>query len=156
MSSNTFGILAGHSPIKLHRPKEHFSARPQFTGNSVDNHSNPNFGKTMAGSPRSKHKKNIPINSVWVNKIGDQVVGIARLVQVGTHSAEIVLFRIDPEWSHTKIALNLIRSIESFCQQHGQLDVVMRLHNTPPWILALMNQHGFRTGPGEAVHGVAA
>ncbi len=68
----------------------------------------------------------VPINSLWVIKIGDRVVGMARLVQDGPHSAEIVLFRIDPEWSHTKVPLNLIRSIESYCQNHGRLSVAMQ------------------------------
>jgi hypothetical protein len=155
MSSGALGVFAGHCPSKLHGPEESFSARPQFTGN-YGNHSNPNLEKTATGSAGAKRKKNTPINSVWVNKIGDQVVGIARLVQNGPHSAEIVLFRVAPDWSHTKVALNLIRSIESFCQQHGQLDVVMRNKGSPPWILALMNQHGFRTGSGDEIHGTAA
>ena len=40
------------------------------------------------------------INSIWINKVGNRVAGLARLVQDGPHSACIVLFRIDPEWRH--------------------------------------------------------
>jgi hypothetical protein len=95
----------------------------------------------MQRSRRAGHKY-VPINSLWVIKIGDRVAGMARLVQDGPHSAEIVLFRIDPEWSHTKVPLNLIRSIQSFCLNHGRLNVIMQSHTAPPWILNLMNQHG--------------
>ncbi len=143
MRSNTVGILADRSPSKLHRAKDRYAARPQFARNALNNNRNPILAKSMAKSRRSSHE-NVPVNSLWVNKIGDRVVGMARLVQDGPHSAVIVLFRIDPEWSHTKVPLNLIRSIESFCQKHGPLHVIMQPHTVPPWILPLMNQHGFQ------------
>jgi hypothetical protein len=141
MSSNTVGILTNRSPSKLHRSKDRFTARSQFPRNAFNNHHNPNLAKTMESSQRAGYEI-VPINSLWVIKIGDRVVGMARLVQDGPHSAKIVLFRIDPEWSHTKVPLNLIRSIESYCLNHGRLSVVMQAHAAPPWILTLMNQHG--------------
>ena len=143
MNNNTVGTLAGRSPSKLHRDKDRFAARPQFARNAFNNPQNPILAKTMASSHRAGHE-NVPINSLWVIKIGERVVGMARLVQNGPHSAEIVLFRIDPEWSHTKVPLNLIRSIESFCQKHGRLNIIMQPHTAPPWIATLMNQHGFQ------------
>ena len=143
MRSNTVGTLANRSPSKLDRAKDRFTARPQFARNAFNNRQNPNLAKTMARSQRAANV-NVPIHSLWVIKIGDRVVGMTRLVQDGPHSAEIVLFRIDPEWSHTKVPLNLIRSIESFCQKHGRLNVIMQPHIAPPWILTLMNQHGIQ------------
>jgi hypothetical protein len=141
MSINTVGTLADRSPSKLHRAKDRFTARPQFARNAFNNRHNPIHAETMVRS-RQAANVNVPINSLWVIKIGDRIVGMARLVQAGPHSAEIVLFRVDPEWSHTKVALNLIRSIESFCQKHGRLNVIMQPHTAPPWIATLMNQHG--------------
>jgi len=141
MRSNTLGTLADRSPSKLHRAKARFTARPQFARDVFNNRQNPNLAKTMAGSRRTAHEI-VSVNSLWVIKIGDRVAGMARLVQDGPHSAEIVLFRIDPEWSHTKVPLNLIHSIESFCVSHGQPSVVIQPHIVPPWILTLMNQHG--------------
>ena len=141
MTTNTVGVVANRSPSKLHRAKDRFTARSQFARNAFNDHHNPNLAKTMVRSQRAGHE-NIPIHALWVNKIGNRVVGMARLVQDGPHSAEIVLFRIDPEWSHTKVPLNLIRSIESYCLSHGRLSVVMQPHTVPTWILTLMNQHG--------------
>lgn len=143
MRNNTVGTLADRSPSKLHRNKDRFTARPEFARNAFNNRQNPNLAKTMVRSLRAGHEY-VPINSLWAIKIGDRVVGMARLVQDGPHSAEIVLFRVDPEWSYTKVPLNLIRSIENFCQKHGRLNVIMQSHTAPPWILTLMSQHGFQ------------
>jgi hypothetical protein len=141
MNNNTVGTLANRSPSKLHRAKDHFTAGPQFARNTFNNYRNPKFAKTRVRSQQAI-KANVPINFLWAVKIGERVAGMARLVQNGPHSAEIVLFRIDPEWSHTKVPLNLIRSIESFCQEHGRLSVFMQPHTVPTWILTLMKQHG--------------
>jgi hypothetical protein len=84
-------------------------------------------------------------NLVLINKIGKRVVGMAQLAQDGPHSAKIVLFRIDPEWRHTHITLNLINSIKEYCQDHGQLNVFLPPHVVPPWMLPLMNQHGIHS-----------
>jgi Acetyltransferase (GNAT) domain len=143
MRSNTIGAIANRSPSKLHRAKDHFAAQPQFARNNFNNHRNPNFAKSAVNFQRTG-QENGPINSLWVIKIGDRIVGMTRLVQDGPHSAEIVLFRVDPEWSHTKVPLNLIRSVESFCKKHGRLEVSMQPHTAPPWIMSLMNHHGFR------------
>ncbi len=141
MRSNTLGTLADRSPSKLRRDKARFPARTKFTPNAFNNRQNPNLAKTMARSQRAGHEY-VPINSLWGIKIGDRVVGMARLVQDGPQSAEIVLFRIDPEWAHTKVPINLIHSLESFCVSHGQPSLVIQPHIVPPWILTLMNQRG--------------
>jgi hypothetical protein len=141
MNNNTVGTIADRPPSKLHRAKDHFTARSQFARSAFNDRHNPILAKTPVRSQQAA-KANVPINFLWAVKIGERVVGMARLVQDGPQSAEIVLFRIDPEWSHTKVPLNLIRSIESFCQEHGRLSVFMQPHTVPTWILTLMNQHG--------------
>ncbi len=90
------------------------------------------------------------INSLWINKIGDRIVGLARLVPHGPHEARLVFFHIDPEWQHTKVPENLIRSIYNYCQDHGGIRVILASQVAPPWMLALLKQYGFRcTKPGK-------
>jgi hypothetical protein len=143
MKSSTINPVANHKRSDGHAAKARFAARTQFSGASLYGLGNPKIGKAIAQSPQVC-RNNIPLNSLWVNKIGNRVVGMARLVQDGPHSAQIVLFRIDPEWSHTKVPVNLIYSIQSFCQKHGRLKVSMQPHTAPTWLLTLMSQHGFQ------------
>jgi hypothetical protein len=142
MRTDTIGMLTRRSPRKLRGPRNYLSARPQFDGTVTNNHRGVNQASDSASRARPIDK-GAAFNSLWVKKIGDRVVGMARLVQAGPHSAEIVLFRIDPEWSHTKVPVDLIHSIEVFCKRHGRPDVTIQPHTAPPWILALMSRHGF-------------
>lgn len=143
MKTNMFNSIADRPSLEKHRVKDRFMAQPHFPRTSSFNHGNENRGKTAV---RSEHdgRENAPISSLWVSKIGGRIVGMARLIQNGPHSARIVLFRIDPEWSHTHVPLNLIRSIQSFCENHGRLNVIMQPHTVPFWLLTLMNQNGFQ------------
>jgi hypothetical protein len=84
------------------------------------------------------------MNCLWINKVGDRIVGLARLVQDGPHKARLVLFHIDPEWYHTKVPENMIRSIESFCRDHSDVKIILSPHVVPPWLVKLLKQHGFR------------
>ena len=72
------------------------------------------------------------------------MVGLARLVEDGPQNARLVLFRIDPEWYHTKVPENLIRTIQNFCSKNGYLNVVLTSHVVPTWMLSLLNHAGFR------------
>lgn len=143
MKTHTNGGVAENAPIHGHRVGDRFSTQPQFPRTSLHNRSNPKIEKTLA-RPRKTGCALIPVSTVWVNRIGKRVVGMARLVQDGSHSARIVLFRIDPEWRHTHVTLNLINSIQKYCQDHGQLNVFLPPHVAPTWILSIMNQHGFQ------------
>ena len=142
MKTDTIGVLRRRSPRKLRGPRNCFSAQPKFARTTSNGHRGMDYAEDAACSARPIDK-DAALNSLWVEQIGDRVVGMARLVQAGPGSAEIVLFRIDPEWSHTKVPLDLIRSIEVFCKRHGRPDVTIQPHTAPPWILTLMNQHGF-------------
>jgi hypothetical protein len=134
-----------HSPfLDLKRPhrhddKEHFAERAQYSKASLYNHGARNASKTTVHS-QELDSEDAPVNSLWVIKIGNHDVGKARLVQDGRHSARIVLFRIDPEWSHTKVPVNLIHSIKKYCENHGGLKVSMQPQSAPPWMFTLLNQ----------------
>src|SRR3989304_1898970 len=84
------------------------------------------------------------INSLWINKIGDRIVGLARLVQDGPMKVRLVYFHIDPEWCHTKIPEKLLRTIQNFCRDHGGLKMILSSNTLPPWLLTLLNHNGFR------------
>jgi hypothetical protein len=143
MKSSAISPVANRQRSDGRTAKAHFATQTQFPGASMYHCGNQKFDKNIAQTRQIGHE-NVPASSLWVNKIGNRVVGMARLVQDGPHSARIVLFRIDPEWSHTKIPVNLIYSIQSFCQNHGGLKVSMQPHTVPTWLLTLMIQHGFQ------------
>ena len=149
MKSSTISSIADLPRLQRHAAKDRFAAHPQFSQSSMHNHDTQNSGNITIQAQQAGRDK-APINSLWIIKIGNRVVGMARLIQDGPRSAQIVLFRIDPEWSHTKVPVNLIYSIQSFCQNHGGLKVSMQPHSAPPWLLTLMNHHGFEFSKAKA------
>jgi hypothetical protein len=83
------------------------------------------------------------LNYLWINQIGDRIVGMARLVQNKPNEARLVLFHVDPEWHHTKIPEKLFYSILSFCRSHGCLFVILPPNVLPPWMLSLLDHLGY-------------
>jgi N-acetylglutamate synthase-like GNAT family acetyltransferase len=143
MKTDSLGVIADRSITHRHHSKNYSVMRPKDPRDHSRDRRNPHFGNTNI---RSRHvcDENNSINSAWIIRIGNRVVGMARLEQDGPQSVRIALFRIDPEWSHTHVPMNLIRSIQIHCKQHGHLKVFLPPHIVPPWMVALMNQHGFQ------------
>jgi hypothetical protein len=148
MKSHLNGTIVAKAPLHPHRARVRFPAHSYLSPTSLPNKTCRHLDKTK---PSTRHeravkleKQNALANTLWVIKIGNSIIGNARLVQDGPDSARIVQFRIDPEWSHTKIPLNLINSIQSFCSAHGPLKVTLPPHVVPSWIQTLMSRHGFQ------------
>lgn len=118
--------------------KKNPSVRAGFKNYSNQNHKNSVLINRCTGG------KDMPISSLWISKIGERVVGVARLVQNGPLSAKIVAFRIDLEWRHTKIALDMMKSIQNYCQEHRLSKVYLHQNVVPSWMMGMMNLHGFK------------
>jgi hypothetical protein len=144
MNANAINIPKNSGPLDRHRLKNGSLTKSHHPEIFLHEHSNPTKGKPISKTRRMaiENKDSDQISSLWVNKVGDRIVGMARLVQDGPHSARIVVFHIDPEWFHTKVALHLIDSIQAFCQEHGGINLVMPQHAIPPWMQTMMNSHG--------------
>jgi hypothetical protein len=143
MKNNNLGVIAHRDILRGRRPKEQNKTHPiaildAFLKSRKNDYTSP-MNITCKLGPETGR-----INSIWINKVGNRVVGLARLVQDAPQSACIVLFRIDPEWRHTKITSDMINSIQQFCQEHGTLNVRILPHVAPPWMFAIMKQHGIR------------
>ena len=94
-------------------------------------------------SPKPRRSPN-PANCLFVNQIGDRIVGVVRLIKSGPGTARIVVFRVDPEWCHTSVVTGLLESIQSHCRQHGCLRVLVDFSVAPPWMSNVLRGHGFR------------
>jgi N-acetylglutamate synthase-like GNAT family acetyltransferase len=138
MKGHILSPVVDRSPVLRNSPAKNHHPKPALL-----NHGNPNFGDITAISA-SAVQENAPLSNLWVSKIGDRVVGMARLVQNGPHSAEIVCFRVDPEWIHTKIPMHLINSIQTYCRANGKHKVTLNHHIVPFWMQTLLSHHGFR------------
>lgn len=85
-----------------------------------------------------------PTNCLWVNQIGDRIVGLVRLAAAGAGTARIVAFRVDPEWYHTAVVRDLIQAVKDHCRQRGCLRVLVDFNVAPPWMPSVLKRHGFR------------
>ncbi len=85
-----------------------------------------------------------PPQCLWVSQIGDSIVGIVRLIEERPGVARIVTFRIDPDWYHTPVVANLVRTVEEYCRQHGCCKVLVGFGVAPPWMPSVLRRHGFR------------
>jgi hypothetical protein len=150
---DTFGGVKAQPTVQGRRIKAHFPLNapcPEIRAYTPSN------ATQIEKNVRIKKKeyKDTPVNTVIMNKIGNHIAGVVRIVQDGPRSAKIVLFRVDPEWRHTRVTLNLINSVQKYCREHGQLKVNLKPHAAPSWMLGLMIQHGFefmeKSNPGDA------
>jgi hypothetical protein len=149
MKSNALGTLEYHGQSHRRRVKNQLTAKYRFPKLPSGDRNNPNAGKSASEKIMKPQKADdkgghAATNSLWLSKIGDRIVGTVRLVQDNPRSVRIVLFRIDPEWSHTHIAVNLIKTIQEYCRDNGGLEVTLSQHVVPPWLHAIMNHHGFK------------
>ncbi len=100
-------------------------------------------GAAPASRPESADAQG-PTNCLWVNQIGNRIVGLVRLAAAGPDTARIVTFRIDPEWYHTAVVTDLIQAVSDHCRQHGCVRVLVDFHVAPPWMPSVLRRHGFR------------
>jgi hypothetical protein len=140
MNANAISVPKNSGSSHPHPAKNGSLTKSHHPGIFLHENSNPNKGQPISKTRRMAGDDQI--SSLWVNKVGDRIVGMARLVQEGPHSARIVVFRIDPEWYNTNVALNLIDSIQSYCKEHGGVNLIMPQHAIPLWMQSLMNSHG--------------
>jgi hypothetical protein len=146
MKTDTVGAVAERpGRAKLHNNGSIYSYRSQFVPDQSHSRSNSNLNRTIVVKQQVGDGRNAAINSLWICKVGDRILGTVGLVQDSPQTARIILFRIDPEWRHTKVPMNLIHSIERYCQNHGGLLVTVQPHAAPSWIMTLMNRHGFQS-----------
>jgi N-acetylglutamate synthase-like GNAT family acetyltransferase len=85
-----------------------------------------------------------PTNCLWVNQIGNRIVGVVRLAAAGPDTARIVTFRVDPEWYHTAVVKDLIQAMTDHCRRHGCSRILVDFRVAPPWMASVLRRHGFR------------
>jgi len=99
--------------------------------------------KIAARRPTTSRSSN-PANCLFVNQIGDRIAGIVRLVKAGAGTARILVFRVDPEWYHTAVVTDLLRSVQDHCRRYGCFRVLVDFSVAPPWMSNILRSHGFR------------
>jgi hypothetical protein len=82
--------------------------------------------------------------SLFVSKIGGDIVGMARLVEDRPEAARILVFHVDSQWCHTAVPGRLLSSIHDYCWSHGRLSLVLEPSAAPLWVLHMLSRCGFR------------
>jgi hypothetical protein len=80
----------------------------------------------------------------FVTKIGDEVVGFVRAVEVGQGTLRVTMFRMAMEWHHTSVPGSLLRNMHGFCCHSGFSTVVFEAGAVPPVAQRMLETCGFR------------
>jgi hypothetical protein len=94
--------------------------------------------------PPSARPRRSRANSVWINQVGDRVVGLVRLAEAGPSTARITAFRINPEFYRTSVVSGLMQAVIDHCRQHGCFRVLVDFSVAPPWMPSILGRHGFQ------------
>ena len=81
---------------------------------------------------------------IWICGIAGRILGAVRLRHAGLDTAQICLFRVDPEWQRTSVTGKLIECIRQHTGRCGVTKVVMDPHVAPRWLLRSLRHCGFR------------
>ena len=87
------------------------------------------------------------MESLFVSKIGSQVVGFAQLVEDGPQAGRVAVVRLAVEWSHTSVPLRLMRSVHSYCCSRGYRTLMLDASAAPRAVLRVLSRCGFQLVP---------
>ena len=72
------------------------------------------------------------------------MVGAVELRHEGPDTAEICLFRVDPEWQHTSVPRKLLQCVRGHSRHYGLTRISMEPRMVPRWLLQSLRRRGFR------------